>query len=184
MPRSLQAELQQRAAFPNREEEAYLSLLRTADRLLRDVADLLKEHGLTPTQYNALRILRGAGAVGLLTGEVGTRLVTQDPDVPRLLDRLEKRGWITRAREAGDRRCVRAVLTPPGRALVDALDAPIAALHQAQLGHLGAGTLDALLATLAEIRAATDAEPLAESCPVAADATPETATERGSARAS
>lgn len=152
MPSSLSAELRQVTPFFGLEEEAYLSLERTADRLRRQVADLLKGFDLTLTQYNALRILRGAGEAGYLTGEVGARLVVQDPDVPRLIDRLKKRGWVTRQREAEDRRCVRVTITKAGRKLIDAIDTPMRALHMAQLESLGAARLRALIATLAVVR--------------------------------
>jgi DNA-binding MarR family transcriptional regulator len=160
MSHSLQAELHQRRAFRSREEEAYLSLLRTADRLQRQASDLFRDYDLTHTQYNALRILRGAGPDGLLTGEVGARLVTQDPDIGRLLDRLRQRGWVERLREPGDRRCVRAVLSEAGRALVDALDAPVEALLHAQFADLPRAALDTLIDLLGDLRAAGDAPPL------------------------
>src|ERR1039457_6405983 len=89
MPRGLQAELKQRVPFTSREQEAYLSLLRTADALQAQVEARLKEFGLTGTQYNALRILRGAGPEGLPCREIGERMITHDPDITRLLNRLE-----------------------------------------------------------------------------------------------
>lgn len=150
--RSLGAELHQEAPFHGPEEEAFLSLQRTADQLRRELTDLLKHHHLTPQQYNVLRILRGAGAEGRLTGEIGDRLVVQDPDVPRLLDRMEKREWITRQRQTDDRRCVRVTLTRAGKKLVDSLDAPVQALHVAQWATLGKTKVRALLESLASVR--------------------------------
>ncbi len=91
MPRGLQAELKQKVPFTSREQEAYLSLLRTADALQAQVEARLKEFGLTGTQYNALRILRGAGPDGLPCREIGERMITRDPDITRLLNRLEDR---------------------------------------------------------------------------------------------
>ena len=92
MPRGLQAELKQKAPFTSREQEAYLALLRTADALQSSMESKLKEYGLTGTQYNALRILRGAGSEGLPCSEMGNRMINHDPDITRLLNRLEDRG--------------------------------------------------------------------------------------------
>src|SRR6266853_5071401 len=104
MPRGLQAELKQNVPFTSREAEAYLSLLRTADALQTRVEAKLKEFGLTGTQYNALRILRGAGPEGLPCSEIGERMITHDPDITRLLNRLEDRGFVGRSRAKHDRR--------------------------------------------------------------------------------
>ena len=152
MPSSLSAELRQHMPFRGLEEEAYLSLERTADRLRRQFADLLKAYDLTSTQYNALRILRGAGDVGHLIGEVGDRLVVQDPDIPRLIDRLEKRGWATRQRQQDDRRCVRVSITKSGQKLIDGLDGPVQALHVEQLRALGQSNLRQLIKSLSVVR--------------------------------
>ena len=159
MPAStLHDELHQARPFELPEEEAYLAIIRTADLLRRQTAALLKAHGLTLAQYNVLRILRGAGKAGQLTGEIGARLVVQEPDVPRLLDRIESKGWVHRARQADDRRCVRAHLTASGRALVDALDAPMHAMHHAQFATLAPARIRTLLGTLELVRAAIVAE--------------------------
>src|SRR5437660_11864543 len=104
MPRGLQAELKQKIPFASREAEAYLSLLRTADALQTQVEARLKEFGLTGTQYNAPRILRGAGPEALPCREIGERMLTRDPDSSRLLDRLEDRGFVPRTRSSHDRR--------------------------------------------------------------------------------
>ena len=149
---SLGAEIHQKAPFHGPEEEAFLSVQRAADLLRRELTDLLKGHALTPSQYNVLRILRGAGPGGRLTGEIGERLVVPDPDVPRLVDRMEKRGWVARRREDDDRRCVRVTLTRAGRKLADSLDAPVQALHLSQWSRLGKARLRALLDALAALR--------------------------------
>lgn len=117
------------------EESAFVELARTADILSRAPARLLKAHGLSPTQYNMLRILRGAPA-GLACGEIAGRMITRDPDVTRLLDRLEKSGLISRSREERDRRTVKTRITTEGLTLLAQLDAPMLALHRKQLGHL------------------------------------------------
>src|ERR1700751_3453197 len=118
------------------EEAAFLDLLRTCDLLSRGPAQFLKSEDLSPTQYNVLRILRGAPA-GLPCGEIASRMITRDPDITRLLDRLEKRGLIERWRGAKDRRLVMARISPDGLKLVARLDDPIQAAHHKQLGHLG-----------------------------------------------
>lgn len=129
------------------EESAFLELLRTCDRLSRHLALVLKRADLSPNQYNVLRILRGAPE-GLACGEIAGRMITRDPDVTRLLDRLEKRGLIARSRESQDRRMVLTRITPEGLRVLAELDQPIQEVHRQQLGHLGRnrlGTLSELL---------------------------------------
>jgi DNA-binding MarR family transcriptional regulator len=135
-------------ATGGREEDVYLTMLRTVERLSRGVAETLAGADLTPTQYNALRILRGAGDAGASCTEVSERMVTKDSDVTRLLDRLEARGLILRGREAADRRRVVARITEEGLRVLAALDGPVAETHRRQLGHMGEkrlATLDKLL---------------------------------------
>ena len=125
------------------EESAFLELIRTADLLSRRLVPILKDEDLSSTQYNVLRILRGAPE-GLACGEVADRMITRDPDVTRLLDRMEKRGLISRCRETKDRRTVMVRITPEGLKLLARLDAPVQAAHHRQLGHLGRERLRAL----------------------------------------
>jgi DNA-binding MarR family transcriptional regulator len=132
-----QKEIEQSRPFGNREEDIYLSLLRTAEWLSRGVAETISRADLTPTQYNALRILRGAGTEGASCSEVSDRMVTKDSDITRLLDRLEARGLISREREAKDRRRIVTRITDEGRRVLAELDAPVAETHRSQLGHLG-----------------------------------------------
>ena len=122
------------------EETLFLDLVQTTDILSRRPALTLKKEDLSPTQYNVLRILRGSPD-GLSCGEIGARMITRDPDITRLLDRMEKRGLISRCRETTDRRTVMARITPAGLELVGRLDEPIQAVHREQLGHLGEGRL-------------------------------------------
>jgi DNA-binding MarR family transcriptional regulator len=136
MLRGLQAEIKQTKPFRSLEDEAYLNLLRTADALLRKEVELLKEFGLSPTQYNALRILRGAGDEGVTCGELSDRMLTKDPDVTRLIDRLEGRGLIQRARSDQDRRVVRTRITAAGLDVLARLDEPSDRWTRGQLGHL------------------------------------------------
>lgn len=133
------------------EEAAYLELLRTTDRLSRGLAEVFKTAGLSLTQYNVLRILRGAPG-GLPCGEIAGRMITRDPDITRLLDRLARRGLIARRREPADRRTVITRITARGLALLAQLDEPVRAAHRRQLGHLGPPRLRALAALLRAIR--------------------------------
>jgi DNA-binding MarR family transcriptional regulator len=132
---------QHRADCP--EELAFLELSRTTDMLSRRLSQLLKTEELSSTQYNVLRILRGASE-GLPCGEIGNRMITRDPDITRLLDRLEKRELISRCRETKDRRMVMARITPEGLKLLARMDEPVRETHRQQLGHLGRVRLRAL----------------------------------------
>ena len=123
------------------EARVFVSILRTADALARGAEALLKPFNLSGTQYNILRILRGAGETGLGCSEVGDRLISRDPDITRLLDRMESRGLIARAREARDRRVVKTRITPEGLRLLEQLDRPMHELHRRQLHHLPATQL-------------------------------------------
>ena len=128
---------------PSAEEAVFLELMRTTDMLSRGLVQILKSEDLSPTQYNVLRILRGAPQ-GLFCGEISGRMITRDPDVTRLLDRLEKRELISRCREAKDRRTVMARITPAGLKTLTRLDEPVQSAHCKQLGHLGRRRLRAL----------------------------------------
>lgn len=133
------------------EEKVFVELMNTADRLSRGVAALLKQEDLSPTQYNVLRILRGAPD-GLPCGEIGKRLITREPDITRLLDRMEKRDLISRCRETTDRRTVMTRITKTGLNTVNRLDEPLISLHRKQLGHLGRTRLESLSELLREAR--------------------------------
>jgi len=125
----LLAEIKQTKPFESGRDELWLNLSRTAAVIGHEVEQRLRPHGLSPTQYNVLRILRGAGEAGLMQYEIGERLVAQVPDVPRILARMEKAGWIERVRGIVDRRVVRATLTAAGRKLVDQLDSTMHEVH-------------------------------------------------------
>lgn len=148
----LAAELKQTKPFASLKEEAALSISRTAAVLDHQLAQALKDHALTPSQYNVLRILRGAGAEGLCRNEVGARLVAQVPDVTRLLDRMEDSGLISRQRGSADRRFVTTRITRKGLELVDKLDRPMRELLQTLLGHVSDKSLRAVVDGLAEVR--------------------------------
>jgi DNA-binding MarR family transcriptional regulator len=112
---------------------------------------LLKSEELSPTQYNVLRILRGSPE-GLPCGEIAVRMITRDPDITRLLDRLEKRDLIARCRETKDRRMVMTRITPAGLKLLSLLDEPVEEAHRKQLGHLGKERMQALSELLKNAR--------------------------------
>jgi DNA-binding MarR family transcriptional regulator len=136
------------------EEAVFVDLLRTADLLTRRMVGVIKAAELRPAQYNVLRILRGARE-GLACGEIARRMITRDPDVTRLLDRLEKRGLISRSREATDRRTVLTRITPKGLELLARLDVPVQQAHKRQLGHLGRARLAKLAGLLRAARRET-----------------------------
>jgi DNA-binding MarR family transcriptional regulator len=156
LARGIQAELQQTKPFPGLEDEAVVSLHRTADRLNGCFSDMLKPYGLSPTQFNALRILRGAGEAGRTCSEIAERMVNRDPDITRLLDRLERRGLVARSREGRDRRVIITRITPAGLALLHGLDQPIEEFNRKQLGHLSEQQLQALVKLLEVVRERSD----------------------------
>ena len=152
MPTTLRAEIKQTKPFSSAEHEALLSIERTAAVLVHGFAEAIKPYGITPTQYNVLRILRGAGDKGLCRNEIRERLVTPVPDVTRLLDRLEEVGLVARERDADDRRLVTTRITPEGLRLLRELDSPVAEIHRRQLGHMGERDLRTLIELLAIAR--------------------------------
>jgi DNA-binding MarR family transcriptional regulator len=139
------------------EEQVSVSLLRTADAITRRGEALLKPAGLSGAQYNILRILRGAGESGLACREIGDRLISRDPDITRLLDRLESRGLIARAREADDRRVVKTRITADGLRILHDFDAPVQEVHRKQMRRLPEKELLHLLVLLERARAGWDA---------------------------
>ncbi len=149
---TIQSEIKQSRPFSSREEEAFVALQRTADQLQGRVADWLKPWGLSPTQYNAMRILRGAGEEGLPCSEVGERMINRDPDITRLLDRLEKRGLTSRSRDKRDRRVINAHITREGLQLLRKLDGPVQEFQHTLLGHLGETRLKSLVELLCAAR--------------------------------
>jgi len=133
------------------EETAFLDLVRTANLLTSSLALMLKAEDLSPTLYNVLRILRGTPP-GLTCGEIAQRMITRDPDITRLLDRLEKHSLIARWRDAQDRRIVMARITPQGLKLLARLDEPVQELHRKLLGHMGRQRMDQLAELLEAAR--------------------------------
>lgn len=133
---TLRQELRMTRQFSSPEEELNLNLQRTVGLLGRPMLQFLKAHGLSPAQYNILRILRGQPDGSLPCRQIGLRMVTREPDVTRLLDRLEKDGLVARERSDADRRVVRISITATGRSLLAGLDEPMRAIHRDSLGHL------------------------------------------------
>jgi DNA-binding MarR family transcriptional regulator len=151
MAKGIQSEIPQKQSL-GLAEEAFVAVLRTADRLQWKAAEMLKPHGLSPTQYNALRILRGAGPEGLACSEVGERMINHDPDITRLLNRLERSGLIQRSREPKDRRVIKTRITAAGLDLLKGLNRVVAEFHRQLLGHLGQERLESLVRLLEAAR--------------------------------
>ena len=135
------------------QDRIFVALLQTADALSQEAEQLLKATGLTGTQYNVLRILRGAEPEGLPCRGIGDRMISHDPDMTRLLDRMEKRGLITRERQTDDRRVVKTRITPRALSLLKTLDQPVHELHKHQFRHMPAARLKILNHLLEEVRA-------------------------------
>jgi DNA-binding MarR family transcriptional regulator len=136
----------------SQENRIFVALLQTADTLGQQAEQLLKAAGLTGAQYNVLRILRGAEPEGLPCRGIGDRMISHDPDMTRLLDRLEKRGLITRNRQTDDRRVIKTRITPQALSLLKTLDQPVRELHKRQFRHMSAARLKLLSDLLEEVR--------------------------------
>jgi len=152
MVSKLKEELKQKSDFGSLEEEVTLSIARTAEFMMTAIAAVLKPSDLTVTQYNALRILRGAGPDGLMCGEVGERMVTKESDVTRLLDRLEARGLISRNRPPENRRVVMTTITKEGRELLDKLAPSVGECNERLSSALSSAEKRSLIAMLESIR--------------------------------
>lgn len=152
-PSLLQRELKQGKAFESAAVEAAVAVLRTADLLGRYYAAALAPFGLTLAQFNVLRILRGAGADGLPTLEVASRLIERAPGITRMMNRLEKKGWVQRTRPVRDRREVRCRLTAAGAAVLNRVDGPIVAADERALASLSRVRQRQLATLLGRIRA-------------------------------
>ncbi|MFN2442239.1 MAG: MarR family winged helix-turn-helix transcriptional regulator [Thermoanaerobaculia bacterium] len=152
MSGKLKREIKQTRPFHSLQEEVVLSMLRTADQLAAPMTELLRVAKLSLSQYNVLRILRGAGAEGLPCGEISERMVRRDPDLTRLLDRLETRGLVARARGTADRRVVIATITREGLGLLGSLDGKVETAVEKTLSHMPKKRLEALRDLLEEAR--------------------------------
>lgn len=149
---TLRDEIRQKRPFTSAEQEAHLSIVRTASLLSDGMEQLLKPAGLSMPQYNVLRILRGAEPDGRCRNEVRDRMLTRMPDMTRLLDRMEKAGLVSRTRDAADRRMVTTRITADGMRLLARLEKEVAAEHRRRLGHLGPRRLRTLIELLGAVR--------------------------------
>ena len=151
----LQKELKKRRPFDSPEQEATLNIARTADRFGLRFARLFREYGLTPSQYNVLRILRGE-AKPLPILEIADRLIAAVPGITGLIDRLEGMGLVTRERSTKDRRVVFVAISTKGLELLGRLDGPVEALHRRLVGHLSPAELRELSRLLEKARQSLD----------------------------
>jgi DNA-binding MarR family transcriptional regulator len=135
------------------EDQIFVALLKTSDSVASEADQLIKANGLTSAQYNVLRILRGAGPEGLPCNTIAERMISRDPDMTRLLDRMEKRALISRERQKEDRRVVKARITDEGLKLLKKMDAPIRELHKNQFAHMTSARLKTLMDLLTEVAA-------------------------------
>src|SRR5215471_4792690 len=138
------------------EDRLFAAILKAADKLGSEAEAFLKSAGLTAAQYNVLRILRGAGREGLACRAIGDRMISRDPDITRLLDRMAKPGWITRERQSDDRRVVKTRITKKGLELLRPLDQPIHNIHKRQFRHVTASRLKLLGKLMEELQLSSE----------------------------
>jgi DNA-binding MarR family transcriptional regulator len=153
MTDSLQETLRQGRPFGSLEQEAFLNVIRTASELADGMDGVLREAGLSPAQYNVLRILRGAEPNGMCRNEVRDRMLTRMPDMTRLLDRMEAAGLVRRTPHPEDRRMVSTRITAAGLELLETLGPRVDAEHRRSLGHMDQGELTKLIDLLSRARA-------------------------------
>ena len=134
------------------EDHVFVALVKAADTLAQQAEQLFKSSGLSATQYNVLRILRGAEPHGLACRAIGDRMISRDPDITRLLDRMEKRRLITRERQTDDRRVVKTRITAAGLSALKTLDTPVHEMHKRQFQHISATRLKTLSNLLRELQ--------------------------------
>jgi DNA-binding MarR family transcriptional regulator len=134
------------------EDHVFVALVKAADTLALQVEQLFKPAGLSATQYNVMRILRGADPHGLACRAIGDRMISHDPDITRLLDRMEKRDLITRERQTDDRRVVKTRITAAGLAALQVLDGPVHEMHKRQFQRLSAAKLKTLSSLLDDLQ--------------------------------
>lgn len=152
MTLELQPDTKKRKSSNSLQQQAQLSIVRTGNFLSDTLERLLKPHGITATQYNVLRILRGAGEEGLSRNEVRDKLLSRMPDATRLLDRMAKAGLVTRSKGEGDRRTVTTRITEQGRVLIDRLDSIVDTEYYRQLGQLSEKQTRKLIKLLTLVR--------------------------------
>lgn len=152
MARRIRQEIQQSRPFDSIEEEVAVEVQRTAQVMMRWLVEALKPSGLTPSQFNVLRILRGARPAALSSSGICERMVTYDPDLTRLLDRLEKAGWVEKVRDARDRRVVNVHITKSGTRVIEAATAAVRERIRGEMKGIGSGRLGELADLLERVR--------------------------------
>ena len=162
----LQLQIRKRNPFDSPAQEAYLNLMRSHDALVGQFARWFKRHRLSQSQFNILRILRGHGGEGVACQEIGEQMISQVPDITRLVDRLEQSGLAERHRTPRDRRVVLVRITPAGLQLLDHLERPVLEMHDQMLGHLTMGELMELSRLLVKSRQPYESGISAEGAPV------------------
>jgi len=155
---SLKYEIHQNKPFHSIRHEAVLGLLKTTDLVRRVISGVVEPAGITMQQYNVLRILRGAGNAALPMLEIRKRMIEQTPGITRLLDKLERRGWVTRNRHAGDRRQVLCGITPEGKKLIDSLDVAMEAIYDRLLGTVSHTEVKSMVEAMDKLRASQSAK--------------------------
>lgn len=155
----LRREIAQQKPFASVEEEALLNLLRTADFVERAIQRRTRAWGITPTQYNVLRILRGAEREGLTCNAIGERMITAEPDITRLLSRLKALKFVRQRRDPRDRRAIRTQITETGLELLRRMDPEIQRAPKEMLAHMSSAETGTLIRLLEKARQA-DAQPL------------------------
>lgn len=145
-------EIAQHKPFACLEEEAFINIARSYEHMQQGFTELFRNYNLSTTQYNVLRILRGAGPDGLSCSEAAQRMISHDPDITRLFDRLEARGLVRRERSSADRRIVLAFITPAGLELLESADGPVNALHREQMSKLSPDQVEQLVGLLELLR--------------------------------
>jgi len=148
----IQSEIKQKRPFGSKEQEAAIALLRTADVVRRRIAEVIQPHGVTPQQYNVLRILAGAGAAGMPTLEIAARMIERAPGITRLLDRLEAKRMIRRERCPTDRREVTCRISEPGLQLLKRMEETVNRADHAAIKNLATRELEQLIALLDGVR--------------------------------
>jgi DNA-binding MarR family transcriptional regulator len=149
---TLRKEIKQSRSFDSAEQEAYLNLQRTAGAIAGQFDQMFRSQKLSQPLYNVLRILRGQQGKGLPSSRIGERMVTREPDVTRLVDKLVSMNLAARDRSATDRRVVLISITPAGLEVLGRLETPIDELHRRTLGHLSASELESLNRLLVKAR--------------------------------
>lgn len=151
-PKNLAEEIQQSKPFKSIEIELYLNLIKTYESLNHEFFQLFKKNGITESQYNVMRIILGSGSGGIPMQKIGERMLARDPDVTRLVDRLERSKLVKRERSSQDRRVIFILLTPTGKKLLDKLNHPILKIHDHQLSHMSKAKMKKLNELLFEAR--------------------------------